>query len=49
MSTLVVLEGCLVIGRASVSTEAFEAGLAMLLIQLGEQRSALPLTAKPVS
>jgi len=49
LSTLVVLEGCLVIGRASVSTEAFEAGLAMLLIQLGEQGSALPLPTKPIS
>ncbi|MBP5059204.1 TetR/AcrR family transcriptional regulator [Pseudomonas chlororaphis] len=49
LSTLVVLEGCLVIGRASVSTEAFEAGLAMLLIQLGEQGAALPLPAKSIS
>ncbi|MGY4817601.1 LmrA/YxaF family transcription factor [Pseudomonas chlororaphis subsp. piscium] len=49
LSTLVVLAGCLVIGRASISTEAFEAGLAMLLIQLGEQGAAPPLPATPIS
>lgn len=40
--TLVILEGCLVISRASGSIEAFDAGLASLHLQLGKQGNARP-------
>lgn len=41
--TFVILEGCFVISRAAGSTEAFEAGLASLCLQLGEQGNSRPV------
>ncbi|MDF3834941.1 hypothetical protein P3W85_18535 [Cupriavidus basilensis] len=49
LTALVVLEGCLVVGRATGSTEAFELGLATLLGQLGEEGEARPLSSGQTS